>query len=71
MTEVLRFPMEQTLEFSIQEDPREFLLLTLEGQPPARQKCILMNARLSGVFGPYMNNQDFEQIMNAYGLGGK
>jgi len=66
MSNIQRFPIEQTLEFPMQHDQRELWLLCIDGHPPARQKKILLEAQAAG----YLSKQDTHVFLDAYGLGG-
>lgn len=63
---ILRLPVERNLEFTSQQDGREFWLMVIHGQPPARQKHILLEARAIG----YLSDQDTRIFIDACGLGG-
>lgn len=66
MTNIQRLPTEQNLEFPGQQDKREFWLMCVHSQSPARQKHILMEARATG----YLSDQDTRTFIDACGLGG-
>ncbi|MFT6583405.1 MAG: hypothetical protein ACJAU6_003859 [Alphaproteobacteria bacterium] len=64
MTNILRLPIERNLEFLGQQDKREFWLMCINGQPAARQKHILMEARAIG----FLSDQDTRTFIDACGL---
>lgn len=63
---ILRLPVERNLEFSGQQDTREFWLMFIHGQSPARQKHIIMEARAIG----HLSDQDTRIFLDACGLRG-
>ena len=63
---ILRLPAGHNLEFPAQQDHREFWLMCVSGQPPARQKRILLEARAAG----FLSSQDARTFIDACGLGG-
>ncbi len=65
MSSVSAFPIERTLEFNDQQDPRELVLMTLEGHPPERKKKIILEARRADL----ITDADCAMFIDAYGLG--
>lgn len=60
---VSTLPVRNSLEFLTQQDSREFWLMTVDGQPPERQRAILLNAVVLG----YLDQQDADIFLDACG----
>ena len=62
---VSAFPIERALEFNRQQDPREYVLMTLEGHPSERQKKLILEARRANL----ITDADCTIFLDACGLG--
>ena len=62
---VTDFPIVNTLEFPRQGDRREFVWIALEGQPPVRQKRLILEAHAAGL----LDAADTAVFLDAAGLG--
>lgn len=65
MSNVQNFPSERALDFPRQRDTREYVWLATEGQPPERQRKLILEACAAGI----INEQDRDVFLDAAGLG--
>ena len=61
-----RFPIERTVEPAPNDARLEFIFDCCEGQPPARQKRLILRARSNEI--GFLDHQQAEQAMVALGL---